>query len=91
MSEQRNHDERDDERTDVELDIRLAYVWTLASKLENELALDEDELAVVGALLRAAYMQGYSDATTEGTTGQLFRDHGYRVPKRREEASGLAK
>ena len=36
----------------------------------------------VWPLLRYAYAQGYSDAITEAERGQLFRDHGYEVPKR---------
>ena len=84
MSEQRNHDERDD-ATELDLDIRLAEVWQLAFGVEDTDVDDRWDLEMVGIHLRAAYMRGYFDATTEAPKGQLFRDHGYRVPKRQKK------
>lgn len=68
------------ELLELDIDLRLADLWREAEDVE------EWNLEVVSAFLRAAYGKGYCDALTEEAPGSLCRDHGYSVPPRREVA-----
>jgi hypothetical protein len=63
---------------ELDIDLRLSDLWREAAEIE------EWSLDVVAAFMRAAYGKGYCDALTEDSPGSLCRDHGYRVPERRE-------
>jgi hypothetical protein len=65
---------------ELDIDVRLADLWREASEI------DEWNLEVVGAFIRAAYGKGYCDALTEDDPGSLCAEHGYRVPERPERA-----
>jgi hypothetical protein len=65
----------------VELDCRLSAVW-----YEIADVFTPGDIAVVAAVMRAAYWAGYADAVTEPIRGQLYREFGYTVPPRREQA-----
>lgn len=72
-------------RLAVDVDLRLATVWMLglepSTHLADALGRDETLRTTVGAMLRAAYFQGYSDALREdreGRRAELHRTHGYR-------------
>lgn len=70
-------DEARFKRLQVDVDTRLADVWALAWDVLN---LNEENRDLVGALLRAAYAQGYRDANhefDEGRAGELARANGY--------------
>ena len=62
---------------ELDIDLRLADLWREAAEI------DEWNLEVVAAFMRAAYGKGYCDALTEDAPGALCADHGYRVPERR--------
>jgi hypothetical protein len=62
---------------ELDIDLRLADLWREASEI------DEWNLEVVAAFMRAAYGKGYCDALTEDAPGALCAEHGYRVPERR--------
>ena len=62
---------------ELDIDLRLADLWREASEIE------EWNLEVVAAFMRAAYGKGYCDALTEDAPGSLCEEHGYRVPVRR--------
>ena len=64
---------------ELDIDLRLADLWR-----ESE-DIDEWNIDVVAAVMRAAYGKGYCDALTEETPGSLCHDHGYRIPPRRSE------
>jgi hypothetical protein len=49
--------------------------------------VQEWNLDVVAAFMRAAYGKGYCDALTEEAPGSLCEDHGYRIPPRRRTAT----
>lgn len=66
------------ELLELDIDLRLADLWREAADI------DEWNLDVVAAFMRAAYGKGYCDALTEDARGSLCVDHGYRVPDRRE-------
>jgi hypothetical protein len=61
---------------ELDIDLRLADLWREAAEIE------EWNLEVAAAFMRAAYGQGYCDALTEGRPGALCADHGFRVPQR---------
>ena len=61
---------------ELDIDLRLTDLWREAAEIE------EWNLEVVSAFMRAAYGKGYCDALTEDSPGSLCRDHGYRVPGR---------
>jgi hypothetical protein len=63
---------------ELDIDVRLADLWREANDIE------EWNLEVVGAFIRAAYGKGYCDALTEDDPGSLCVEHGYRIPERRE-------
>jgi hypothetical protein len=63
---------------ELDIDVRLADLWREANEIE------EWNLEVVGAFIRAANGKGYFDALTEDDPGSLCVEHGYRVPQRRE-------
>ena len=65
------------ELLELDIDLRLTDLWVEASDLDNW------NLEVVAALMRAAYGKGYCDALTEDEPGSLCRDHGYVVPDRK--------
>ena len=62
---------------ELDIDLRLADLWREVCEI------DEWNLDVVSAFMRAAYGKGYCDALTEDSPGALCEDHGYRVPERR--------
>jgi len=64
---------------ELDIDLRLADLWREASEI------DEWNLEVMAAFIRAAYGKGYCDALTEDSPGSLCLEHGYRVPPRRHE------
>ena len=61
---------------ELDIDLRLADLWREADDV------DEWNLEVVAAFIRAAYGKGYCDALTEEQPGSLCEEHGYRVPPR---------
>ncbi len=61
---------------ELDIDLRLADLWREAADI------DEWNLEVVAAFMRAAYGKGYCDALTEESPGSLCHDHGYRIPGR---------
>ena len=69
---------------ELDIDLRLADLWREASEI------DDWNLEVVAAFMRAAYGKGYCDALTEDAPGSLCVDHGYRVPDRRRTWAGGA-
>ena len=62
---------------ELDIDLRLTDLWREAAEIE------EWNLEVVAAFMRAAYGKGYCDALTEESPGSLCVDHGYRMPDRR--------
>ena len=66
------------ELLELDIDMRLTDLWREA------LDIDEWNLDVAAAFMRAAYGKGYCDALTEDAPGSLCNDHGYRVPDRRQ-------
>jgi hypothetical protein len=62
---------------ELDIDLRLTDLWREAAEI------DDWNLEVVAAFMRAAYGKGYCDALTEDSPGSLCEDHGYRVPDRR--------
>jgi hypothetical protein len=64
------------ELLELDIDVRLADLWAEACEV------DEWNLEVMSAFMRAAYGKGYCDALTEDDQGSLCRDHGYRIPLR---------
>lgn len=69
-------------RLGVDIDTRLAAVWTIVWDGHLGVVLDGDELArnQFGACLRAAYALGYQAALreeSEGRRGELARANGY--------------
>jgi hypothetical protein len=65
---------------ELDIDLRLADLWREAADVQ------EWNLDVVAAFMRAAYGKGYCDALTEELPGSLCEDHGYRIPPRRQTA-----
>lgn len=65
---------------ELDIDLRLADLWREASEIE------EWNLEVVAAFMRAAYGKGYCDALTEEAPGSLCLEHGYRIPPRKAPA-----
>ena len=61
---------------ELDIDLRLADLWREANEIE------EWNLEVVAAFMRAAYGKGYCDALTEDSPGSLCHEHGYRIPMR---------
>jgi hypothetical protein len=62
---------------ELDIDLRLADLWREAGEI------DDWNIEVVAAFMRAAYGKGYCDALTEDLPGSLCEEHGYRVPSRR--------
>ena len=62
---------------ELDIDLRLIDLWREAADVQ------EWNLDVVAAFMRAAYGKGYCDALTEEQPGSLCEDHGYRIPPRR--------
>ena len=65
---------------ELDIDVRLADLWREAAEI------DDWNLDVVAAFMRAAYGKGYCDALTEDTRGSLCLEHGYRIPENRAAA-----
>jgi hypothetical protein len=65
---------------ELDIDLRLTDLWREAADVQ------EWNLDVVAAFMRAAYGKGYCDALTEELPGSLCVDHGYRIPPRRQTA-----
>jgi hypothetical protein len=65
------------ELLELDIDTRLSDLW------KETIEIEEWNLEVVAAFMRAAYGKGYCDALTEDNPGRLCADHGYRVPDRR--------
>ena len=63
---------------ELDIDLRLTDLWREAAEI------DDWNIEVVAAFMRAAYGKGYCDALTEDSPGILCEEHGYRVPGRRE-------
>jgi hypothetical protein len=61
---------------ELDIDLRLSDLWREAYDI------DEWNLEVVAAFIRAAYGKGYCDALVEESPGSLCQEHGYRVPAR---------
>ena len=59
---------------ELDIDLRLADLWREAADV------NEWNLEVVSAFMRAAYGKGYCDAFTEDSPGSLCHDHGYEIP-----------
>jgi hypothetical protein len=66
---------------ELDIDLRLTDLWREAGEIE------EWNIEVVSAFLRAAYGKGYCDALTEDSPGILCEEHGYSVPSRRHAAA----
>ena len=64
---------------ELDIDLRLTDLWREA------IDVDEWNLEVVAAFIRAAYGKGYCDALTEESPGALCVEHGYRMPERPPE------
>ena len=62
---------------ELDIDLRLADLWVEACEIEDW------NLEVAAAFMRAAYGKGYCDALTEDAPGKLCVEHGYRIPERR--------
>jgi len=65
---------------ELDIDLRLADLWREAGDVQDW------NLDVVAAFMRAAYGKGYCDALTEEAPGRLCEDHGYRIPGRPQQA-----
>src|SRR5262249_25962345 len=65
---------------ELDIDLRLADLWREASEIE------EWNIEVVAAFMRAAYGKGYCDALTEESPGSLCEGDGYRRPVGRPPA-----
>ena len=61
---------------ELDIDLRLSDLWREAS------TINDWNLEVVAAFMRAAYGKGYCDALTEDSPGSLCHEHGYRIPMR---------
>ena len=66
---------------ELDIDVRLTDLWREA------IDVDEWNLEVIAAFIRAAYGKGYCDALTEESPGALCVEHGYRMPERPVPAS----
>jgi hypothetical protein len=69
---------------ELDIDLRLTDLWREA------IDVNEWNLEVVAAFLRAAYGKGYCDALTEDAPGSLCHEHGYRIPERERAAERAA-
>ena len=72
------------ELLELDIDLRLTDLWAEAAEV------DDWNLDVVAALMRAAYGKGYCDALVEDAPGSLCLEHGYEVPRRRERDAAEA-
>lgn len=73
------------ERLAIDIDTRLTTLWLVITEPDSVLAdamgNDEGVRNALGACLRAAYSQGYSDALREDRVGrraELALTHGYK-------------
>jgi hypothetical protein len=64
---------------ELDIDLRLADLWRESAEIQDW------NLEVVAAFMRAAYGKGYCDSLTEDSPGALCAEHGYRVPARRQQ------
>lgn len=65
---------------ETEIDLRIAELWSVVLEREEQL-----DVPLVGALLRAAFCQGYIDCYREPVRGQLLRRHGFTLPPRSDQ------
>jgi len=65
---------------ELDIDLRLTDLWREAADVQDW------NLDVVAAFMRAASGKGYCDPLTEDAPGSLCEDHGYRIPGRRRPA-----
>ncbi len=63
---------------ELDIDLRLADLWRELSEI------NEWNMEIAAAFMRAAYGKGYCDALTEDDAGSLCLDHGYRLPAKRD-------
>ena len=70
---------------ELDIDLRIADLWREAADI------DDWNLEVVAAFIRAAYGKGYCDALTEETRGSLCLEHGYRIPESRERTAKIGR
>jgi hypothetical protein len=63
---------------ELDIDLRLSDLWREADDVQ------EWNLEIVAAFMRAAYGKGYCDSLTEDSPGSLCLEHGYRVPGRKD-------
>jgi hypothetical protein len=63
---------------ELDIDLRLADLWRELSEINDW------NLEIAAAFMRAAYGKGYCDALTEDDPGSLCLDHGYRLPNKRD-------
>jgi hypothetical protein len=68
------------EKLNIELDFRLNYIWSLVEGIGWE----NMDKAATASIIRVAYGQGYTDALTERSAGQLLQDvPGFRITGRK--------
>jgi hypothetical protein len=65
-------------KLELDIDCRLVDLWAMADEVP------EWSLELTVAYMRAAYGQGYMDSLREDVRGRLCKEHGYRLPSRRE-------
>jgi len=65
---------------EVVLDARLAEEWQFLWSLSDDDLREWPQMALLGAMMRLAYLQGYTDGRVEETPGQLFEELGVRDP-----------
>jgi hypothetical protein len=63
---------------ELDIDLRLADLWRELSEIQDW------NMEIAAAFMRAAYGKGYCDALTEDDAGSLCLDHGYRLPAKRD-------
>jgi hypothetical protein len=61
---------------ETEIDLRIAELWSVVMGAEGM------DMQLIGALLRAAFCQGYIDCYREPVRGTLLRRHGFTLPPR---------
>ena len=70
---------------DLDIDLRIGVdVWE-----DVWASPEETDDTLLASLLRFVYARGYNDALVEPQRGQLFRDHGFPVPRRRRSTPAV--
>lgn len=85
MRDRERHDHIEEHRelltsAEVVLDARLAESWQFIWSLSEDDLREWPQNQLLGAMMRLAYLQGYGDARTEETPGQLYTELGVRDP-----------